>query len=126
MVDDSDDGREMLGIALRAYGADVLAVESTQKAVDALMDGGSKPDVVVSDIGMPGSDGYELIRRVRALSLTARQLPAIAVTAYADAEDRLEALRAGYQLHLAKPVDPALVAEAIKTLVMGARSASQA
>jgi len=125
LVDDSDDGREMLGIALRAYGADVVAVESTHTAIDMLIHGGHVPDVVVSDIGMPGSDGYELIRRVRALPLTATQLPAIAVTAYADAEDRLEALKAGYQLHMAKPVDPALVAESIKTLVTAARSAAK-
>jgi signal transduction histidine kinase/ActR/RegA family two-component response regulator len=124
LVDDSDDGREMLGIALRAYGAEVLAVESTDSAVDMLLHGACRPDVVVSDIGMPGSDGYELIRKVRALSLSPRELPAIAVTAYADAEDRLQALAAGYQLHLAKPVDPALVAESIKTLVTRGRSAS--
>ena len=85
--------------------------------------GGNMPDVIVSDIGMPGSDGYELIRRVRALPLPATQLPAIAVTAYADAEHRLEALGAGYQMHMPKPVDPAIVAEAIKTLVTAARSA---
>jgi len=122
LVDDSDDSREMLGIALQAYGADVTAVASTETSMEMLL-GGNMPDVIVSDIGMPGSDGYELIRRVRALPLPATQLPAIAVTAYADAEHRLEALGAGYQMHMPKPVDPAIVAEAIKTLVTAARSA---
>jgi CheY-like chemotaxis protein len=124
LVDDIDDSREMLGIALQAYGADVSAVESSEAAV-AKLEAGSMPDVIVSDIGMPGSDGYELIRRVRAIPLPATQLPAIAVTAYADAEHRLEALGAGYQLHLAKPVDPLLIAEAIKTLVTAVRSSSK-
>ncbi len=125
LVDDSDDGREMLEIALRGYGADVLAVESTDTAISMLTHGGLAPDVLVSDIGMPGSDGYELIRRVRALSLTVRHVPAIAVTAYADAEDRTQALEAGYQLHLPKPVDPAFVADSIKALVTAARSSSR-
>jgi signal transduction histidine kinase/CheY-like chemotaxis protein len=122
LVDDSTDGREMLEVALRSYGADVVAVESTATAVAMLTHGGLVPDVLVSDIGMPGGDGYELIRRVRALSSRLRQLPAIAVTAYADAEDRLQALDAGYHLHLPKPVDPAVVASSIKRVVAASRT----
>ena len=125
LVDDSPDGREMLEVALRGYGADVLAVESTETAIGMLTHGGFAPDVLVSDIGLPGSDGYELIRRIRLLSPKIRHVPAIAVTAYADAEDRLQALDAGYQLHLPKPIDPGFVASSIKGLVTAARSVSR-
>ena len=90
-----------------------------------LTHGGFAPDVLVSDIGLPGSDGYELIRRIRVLSPKVRHVPAIAVTAYADAEDRLQALDAGYQLHLPKPIDPGFVASSIKGLVTAARSVSR-
>ena len=122
LVDDSDDGREMLEVALRGYGADVLAVESTDTAIAMLTHGRFAPDVLVSDIGMPASDGYDLIRRVRNLSPGIRHIPAIAVTAYADSEDRIQALTAGYQLHLSKPVDPAFVASSISSLVAAALS----
>jgi signal transduction histidine kinase/CheY-like chemotaxis protein len=116
LVDDSNDGREMLEAALRGYGADVLAVESADIAISMLTHG-VVPDVVVSDIGMPGSDGYELVRQLRTLSSRLRRVPAIAVTAYADAADRNRALEAGYQLHVAKPVDPTFVALSINSLV---------
>ena len=76
------------------------------------------PQVLVSDLGMPGMDGYELIRRIRASRDTARRLlPAVAVTAYANPEDRIRALAAGYQLHVPKPVDAAGVATAIAMLI---------
>jgi signal transduction histidine kinase/CheY-like chemotaxis protein len=116
LVDDSSDGREMLEVALRAYGADVLAVDSSDTALGMLTHGGLVPDVVVSDIGMPGTDGYELIRQMRRLSARLRKVPAIAVTAYAEAADRNRALEAGYQLHVAKPVDPTFVALSINSL----------
>ena len=109
-------------MALRGYGADVLAVESTDTAIAMLTHGRFAPDVLVSDIGMPASDGYDLIRRVRNLSPGIRRIPAIAVTAYADSEDRIQALTAGYQLHLSKPIDPAFVASSISSLVAAALS----
>jgi CheY-like chemotaxis protein len=71
------------------------------------------PDVLVSDIGIPQEDGYELMRRVLELPGAAPGIPAIALTAYARAQDRDRALAAGYRRHLAKPIDPARVAQAI-------------
>src|SRR5581483_205053 len=109
--------REMLVAALREYGARVRAASSMADALHALCTAKLLPHVLVSDVGMPESDGYELIRRVRASSVAGiRSLPAIAVTAYASPEDRIRALVAGYQAHLAKPIDPALVAATIATL----------
>lgn len=121
LVDDSDDGREMLEVALRGYGATVLAVDSAESAVQALLPGRLAPDVLVSDVGMPGRDGYELIRRVRSLAGAPGRIPAIAVTAYADPEDRIHALAAGFQMHLSKPVEPSRVAESVRTLVAADR-----
>jgi PAS domain S-box-containing protein len=124
VVDDSADSREMFEVALRAYGAAVVALDSTAEAIAAMNEGGLRPDVLVSDIGMPGSDGYDLIQRVRSASEPIRSTPAIAVTAYADPEDRVHALAAGYQLHLAKPAEPAVVAESILRLARAARAVS--
>jgi len=122
LADDSSDGREMLEVALRGYGAEVFAVDSTEAAIAVLESAAVFPDVLISDIGMPGSDGYELIRRVRSSIEPIRSTPAMAVTAYADPEDRIQALAAGYQLHLAKPADPAVVADSIQRLVSAARA----
>jgi signal transduction histidine kinase/CheY-like chemotaxis protein len=116
IVDDNADSREMLEAALRAYRASVTAFDSVDQALAKLASGAIAPDVVVSDIGMPGRDGYELIRRLRSFAEPVRSTPAIAVTAYADPEDRMRTLAAGYQLHLAKPVDPSVVAESILSL----------
>jgi CheY-like chemotaxis protein len=116
VVDDNDDSRELLRTAIREYGARVHAVQSTDEALRVMEEGRFKPDVLVSDIGLPGIDGFELIRRIRAQGTT-RALPAIAVTAYADPEDRIRALIAGYQTHLPKPVDLAVLAAAIAGLV---------
>ena len=126
IVDDNADGREMLQTALRDYGAVVHVAASTSEAMD-LLDRKLAPDVLISDIGMPDSDGYEFIRRVRtAASSATRLLPAIAVTAYANSEDRIRATVAGYQAHLAKPVDAALVAASIASLVVAPRRRARA
>ena len=118
LVDDNADGRELLTTALREYGARVKAVASATAALDALADENFMPDVLVSDVGMPGLNGYDLIRQLRSsTSPRWRQLPALAVTAYANPEDRIRALVAGYQAHLPKPIDPAVVATSISTLV---------
>jgi PAS domain S-box-containing protein len=123
IVDDNADGREMLQTALRDYGAIVHVAASTQEAMD-LLEHKLAPDVLISDIGMPDADGYEFIRRVRtAPSSATRLLPAIAVTAYANPEDRIRASVAGYQAHLPKPVDAALVAASISSLVGRRRGA---
>jgi len=117
IVDDNADGREMLRTALRDRGATVRVAASSADAL-SILEEKPAPDVLISDIGMPGSDGYEFIRRVRTSPNAAtRLLPAIAVTAYANPEDRIRATVAGYQAHLSKPVDAALVASSVAALV---------
>jgi signal transduction histidine kinase/CheY-like chemotaxis protein len=112
IVDDNDDGREMLAANLAYYGADVRDVASAAEALRIVAEPRLRPDVVVSDLGMPETDGYELVRRIRAIP-GASNLPAIAVTAYANDDDRTRALVAGYHTHLSKPVDGAVLAAAI-------------
>mgnify|MGYP001186451775 CR=1 FL=1 len=105
LVDDLEQTREVVASILAGCGATVRAVPNGAEALSALRAG--PPDVLVSDIGMPGQDGYELIREVR--SLPASQggtVPAIALTAYARPEDRRRARDEGYQVHLTKPVEP--------------------
>ena len=122
IVDDSADSREMFEAALAAYGATVVSLDSSEQALTALAAGTLRPDVLLSDIGMPDIDGYDLIRQVRALSEPFCSMPAIAITAYAEPEDRIQALSAGYQLHLAKPTEPAMLAESILGLLRATRA----
>ncbi len=104
VVDDEADTRDVLRAILGQCGAEVITADSTATALLLLEQ--IKPDVLVSDIGMPVEDGYELIRSVRALPPErGGGIPAVALTAYARAEDRLRTLRAGYQMHIPKPVD---------------------
>jgi PAS domain S-box-containing protein len=120
VVDDEDDARELLKAALKHYGADVIAVSSAAEAYTLIT--ATPPqerlDVMVADIGMPDEDGYSLIRRVRE-SEWARgaYIPAVALTAYGRAEDRMRALKAGFQMHVAKPVDPDELVIVITSLV---------
>lgn len=118
IVDDDDDAREMLAAMLQDYGANVCAVESAGAAMAVLTGGSFKPDVLVSDVGMPVTDGFALVREIRSLPLAWRNLPAIAVTAYANPEDRVRALVAGFQSHVPKPVDANILAATIATLVV--------
>jgi CheY-like chemotaxis protein len=105
VVDDEPDARGLVKRVLEECGATVVATESAAEAVRMVPS--VKPDVLVSDIGMPGMDGYELIRRVRALGAAqGGNVPAIALTAFARSEDRTRALLAGYRVHVAKPVEP--------------------
>ncbi len=115
VVDDETDTRELLVTVLRNSGADATDATSVGQALEALR--ALNPHALISDIGMPDEDGYELIRKVRALGPSARQIPAIALTAYARREDRQRALEAGYDLHLAKPVEPNDLARAVANLV---------
>lgn len=86
-------------------GAIVTVVDSAEAALKALIE--ERFDVLLSDIGMPGEDGYSLIEKVRKLSdAHKRRIPAAALTAYARVEDRMKVLRSGYQIHLPKPVEP--------------------
>ncbi len=106
IVDDEQDARELLTTVLTGTGAKVTAVGSVAEAVEKLQL--IKPDVLVSDIEMPGEDGYSLIRTVRSLELAeVRSTPAIALTAQARFSDRMRALSAGFQMHVPKPVEPA-------------------
>jgi PAS domain S-box-containing protein len=105
VVDDEPDARDLLATILGRAGADVTAVASADEALESLRRW--RPDVLVSDIGMPGDDGYVLIRKVRALHPEeGSQVRALALTAYARSEDRALALEAGFHTHIAKPVDP--------------------
>lgn len=101
IVDDEADTRELISTVLAECGAEVTAVGSVDEAIDVI---DLKPDVLVSDIGMPGKDGYVLIRKVREKEALGVRIPAIALTAYARVEEHQEALLAGFQLHMAKPV----------------------
>jgi PAS domain S-box-containing protein len=116
VVDDEPDALNLIKTVLERTGATVTTVESAAAAWGALEE--SWPDLLLCDIGMPGEDGYQLIRRVRALE-SARGLatPAIALTAYAGDADRALALDAGFQLHVPKPVDPADLVSVIAGLV---------
>ncbi|MDP9036098.1 MAG: PAS domain S-box protein [Myxococcota bacterium] len=106
VVDDEPDARELLVEVLANCGAVVSSAASVAEAMANVVSG--RPDVVVADIGMPGEDGYELIRRIRALPPDAGgSTPAAALTAYARTEDRRKALDAGFMMHVPKPVEPA-------------------
>jgi hypothetical protein len=116
VVDDEADSRELLTAILQRTGAEATAVPSVAQALEMLQQ--SKVDVLVSDIQMPNEDGYALIRKVRQLSPErGGTVPAIAVTANARGEDRSRALSAGFQLHMAKPIDPAELTEMIAQMV---------
>jgi signal transduction histidine kinase/DNA-binding response OmpR family regulator len=119
-VDDEADTREMVAATLRRTGAKVMTAASVADAVDALVT--FQPDVLLSDIGMPGEDGYALIRLVRERPANAGgEVPAVALTAYARDSDRTRALAAGYHAHLAKPVDPSRLVGCLAQLVADRR-----
>jgi len=115
VVDDEADARVLARRVLEESGAEVVAVASAVEAL-AAVDGDGKVSVVVSDIGMPEHDGYDLIARMRAMPGNAGRVPAIALTALARDEDRKRTLLAGYQVHIAKPIDPAELVTVIATL----------
>jgi CheY-like chemotaxis protein len=109
VVDDDADARSLLAFVLERCGARVVTADSADAALDVLRE--ARPHVMLADIEMPRQDGYALIRRVRALPASAGgATPAAALTAYAGAHDRARALQAGFQMHLAKPIDPAELA----------------
>jgi signal transduction histidine kinase/CheY-like chemotaxis protein len=104
VVDDEADTLELIKVLLGQCGAEVTTAHSSAEALELLK--GSQPDVIVSDIGMPAEDGFEFIRKVRLLPPErGGKIPAVALTAYARAEDRLRVLRSGYQMHISKPVE---------------------
>ena len=105
VVDDDADAREVVSTILSQAGAEVATASSAPQALDLVERW--VPNVLISDIGMPGEDGYQLIRKIRArFSDKSNQIPAIALTAFARSQDRLKALSAGYQTHVSKPIEP--------------------
>ena len=118
VIDDEPDSRELLAVMLTQAGAEVMSVASAAEFLAALES--FQPDVAVSDIGMPEVDGYTLLRQVRSLSLEqGGQVPAIALTAYAGEIDRQHAIAAGFQKHIAKPIEPDQLVVAIVSLLSG-------
>jgi PAS domain S-box-containing protein len=119
VVDDQEEARVFLTRALGAYGAQVTAASSGAEALALLSDllSGKRPDALILDIAMPDEDGYTVLKKVRAMEAAcgaaADQIPAIALTAHGRSEDRLRALREGFQMHVTKPVEPAELAVVI-------------
>jgi CheY-like chemotaxis protein/anti-sigma regulatory factor (Ser/Thr protein kinase) len=114
-VDDDADSRTLLSAILGQCGAEVTTCESVAEALASIVE--SRPDIVVSDIGMPDDDGYSLIRKVRSLDGFGGQIPAVALTAFARTEDRIKALAAGFNMHVPKPVEPAELIAVIASLI---------
>ncbi|HET6337641.1 MAG TPA: ATP-binding protein [Polyangiales bacterium] len=120
VVDDELDARELVCSVLSDAGADVLNADSA--TAGCLIVKAERPDVIVSDIGMPERDGYQLMRDVRSWSAAeGGRTPAIALTAFARTEDRTRAMLAGYQVHISKPIEPPELVAAVKSLVGNSR-----
>lgn len=121
LVDDEPDTLEIVSVMLKQYGAQVRVTASTAAALEALSEW--TPDVLISDLGMPGEDGFALIGQVRTLAPEqGGNIPAAALTAYVSEDDSLRALAAGYHTHIAKPVEPITLAAAVADLAKrGAR-----
>ncbi|HEX2586489.1 MAG TPA: ATP-binding protein, partial [Steroidobacteraceae bacterium] len=114
VVDDDADSRLLTTRILKEVGATVIDADSAEKAIALIAE--NKPDLIVSDIGMPEQDGYTMLRRLRSMGYSPEQLPAIALTAFARAEDRAQALDSGFQDHLIKPLDPQALLRRIASL----------
>ena len=117
LVEDDPDSRELLAEVLTCAGAEVRPCRSTREAM-ALLEGGEAwmPDVLVSDIGLPIEDGYDLIAKVRARPDGLGRMPAVALTGYAGPRDRARILAAGFQMHVPKPVEPDELTAAISSV----------
>jgi signal transduction histidine kinase/ActR/RegA family two-component response regulator len=117
VVDDEVDGRAFVETTLVGHGAEVKGVGSAEEAIAALGDGdGRLPDAIVCDIEMPGRDGLDLIRQIRAMPAARGRIPATALTAHVRPEDRVRSLIAGFQAHLGKPIDPLELASVVESL----------
>jgi signal transduction histidine kinase/ActR/RegA family two-component response regulator len=123
VVDDEVDGRAFVETALAGHGAEVKGVGSAEEAIRALETGGERvPDAIVCDIEMPGRDGLDLIRQIRALPTAKARIPATALTAHVRPEDRVRSLVAGFQAHLGKPIDPLELASVVESLARAGSS----
>jgi CheY-like chemotaxis protein len=117
VVDDDFDGLTLVTEVLRRVGATVEGSRSAAHAFDRFV--AAPPDILISDIEMPGEDGYALMRRIRALDpASGGRVPAIALTAYGRREDRLHAITAGFSMHVPKPVDPAELVTLVASLAL--------
>jgi signal transduction histidine kinase len=114
VVDNEADARGLVSAVLESCGARVTAVESAALALEEIKS--RRPDVILSDIAMPGEDGYAFIRKLRQMNGSEPMIPAAALTAYATANDRAHALLAGYQAHLPKPIEPAELTAVVASL----------
>jgi len=115
-IDDDEDALGLLRVVLEAAGAEVITLASAAQGLERLAT--TRPDALVVDLGMPGMDGFEFISRVRASSDPAvRDVPAAALTAFARSEDRTRALQSGFEMHVAKPVDPGELVASVARLV---------
>ncbi|BAY27991.1 multi-sensor hybrid histidine kinase [Calothrix sp. NIES-2100] len=115
-IDDEPDSRDLMAFLLAEYGAEVMTVASSEEFFAALES--FEPDIIVSDIGMPEVDGYTLLRQVRTLPPErGGKLPAIALTAYAGEINQQQALEAGFQRHLSKPINPDVLVQAVAQLI---------
>jgi CheY-like chemotaxis protein len=118
VVDDEEDARDLIAAILTRAGANVQTASSVREALEHL--DASRPDVLLADVSMPGADGYALIREVRRREAeTGQRLPAAAITAYGGKQDRERALAAGFDRHLAKPIIPAAIVEAVLSMCSG-------
>jgi PAS domain S-box-containing protein len=123
IVDDEVDMRDLLRFILEEQGATVIVAASATEALQHLSE--SVPDILISDIGMPEMDGYALIKKIRTtLNQSGKMLPAIALTAYAGESNQRQALSAGFQLHLAKPIEPEYLVKAITQVMQSFRPPS--
>jgi CheY-like chemotaxis protein len=120
-IDDEEDALTLLRVVLEAAGAEVTTIPSPLAALEQVE--AVRPDVMVVDLGMPQMDGFEFISKIRsAANPLVRNVPAAALTAFARSEDRTKALRSGFEMHLAKPVDPGELVASVATLVRRSRS----
>ncbi|MDZ8189332.1 MAG: response regulator [Nostoc sp. ChiSLP02] len=120
LVDDDRDSREFIAFLLEQYGARVTEANSASEALSSWQE--AKFDLLISDIGMPDIDGYTLIRQIRNHAPnSSKEIPAIALTAYAGESDRLKALAAGFQAHISKPIEPDVLIETILAALNGKR-----
>ncbi|MFN6535759.1 MAG: response regulator [Nostoc sp. EkiNYC01] len=116
LVDDNRDSRDFIAFLLEQYGVQVTEADSAIEALSSLTQ--AKYDLLISDVGMPDMDGYTLIRQIRKQSPDqGGEIPAIAVTAYAGESDRQQALAAGFQQHISKPIEPELLVQTILTVL---------
>lgn len=116
VVDDDVDTRELIEWVLKRVGAEVTSVGSAREALEVLER--EKPHLLVSDLAMPGEDGYTLLKKIRALPPErGGRTPAIALTAHSLVQDRLQSLRAGFQSHVPKPVVPEELVEVVASII---------